>query len=120
MAHASTFGPVSHFGVSLAGFRPDATRRPDVPPARDCGPGLKAALAGAPAHPKDLEPAPRDAFTAGGWNRGSALAHLRLDADGAVVCEGGILGEDFNAHLREMGPPALLRLYLDYRDGVDV
>ena len=120
MSHASTFGPVSHFGASLAGFRPDAARRPDVPPARDRGPGLGASLAGAPAHPQDLEPAPRDAFTAGGWNRGPALAHLRLDDDGAVVCEGGELGEGFNVHLRAMGPDALLRLYRYYREGVDV
>ena len=120
MVHESTFGPVSHFGASLAGFRPGATRRPDVSPARDRGPGLEAASAGAAAHPKDLEPAPRDAFTAGGWNRGSALAHLRLDADGAVVCEGGELGEGFNAHLRDMGPQALLQLYRDFREGVDV
>ena len=120
MVHESTFGPVSFFGSALAGFRPHAARRPDVPPARDKGPGLEASLAGASAHPQDLEIAPREVFTAGGWNRGAALRHLQLGAEGTVKCEGGVLGDKFNAHLRRMSPEALLRLHRDYREGVDV
>ena len=56
---------------------------------------------------------------AGGWNRGSALAHLHLSEAGEVECSGGVLGESFNDHPRTLPPAELSRLHLDHAKGID-
>jgi hypothetical protein len=76
-------------------------------------------MGGAKAHPSQISVPPKAEFVAGGWNRNVALAHLRRNAEGGVMCEGGVLGESFNEYLQGMPPAELARLYEDYTDGVD-
>ena len=118
-AHDTTFRSAASWGERALKFQPGVGVRTAGPPQTDRGPGYHAAMGGAKAHPSQISVPPKDEFVAGGWNRNGALAHLRRDAKGGVVCEGGLLGESFNEYLRDMPPVELERLYEDYTDGID-
>ena len=115
----TTFRSAASWGARAAKFDPRAPLRANSPPQKTTGPGYHAAMGGASCHPAQIDLSPKDQFVAGGWNRGSALAHLRLDAAGEVECSGGVLGESFNDYLKTLPPAELHRLCLDYTEGID-
>ena len=74
---------------------------------------------GTSAHPNLIKGPPKTEVVAGGWNRGTALAHLRRGEEDQIVCEGGVLGEAFNDYLSSFPPDELGRLYKGYTEGID-
>ena len=118
-ARDTTFRSAASWGERALKFKPGVSVRAAGPPQTDEGPGYHAAMGGAKAHPSQVSVPAKDQFVAGGWNRNAALAHLRRDAEGRVLCEGGVLGETFNEYLRDMPPAELTRLHEDYTHGID-
>ena len=115
----TTFRSASSWGAHAAKFDPFAPARTPGLPQKNTGPGHHAAMGGASCHPSQVDLSPKDQFVVGGWNRGPALAHLRLDEHGEVECSGGVSGEPFNAYLKTLPPAELRRLHLDCAEGID-
>ena len=118
-AHDTTFRSATSWGERALKFQPGVGVRTVGPPQTDRGPGHHAAMGGAKAHPSQISVPPKDEFVAGGWNRNGALAHLRRDAEGGILCEGGVLGESFDECPHDTPPLELARLYEDFTDGID-
>jgi hypothetical protein len=115
----TTFRSAASWGARAAKFDPLVPLRTVSAPQKTTGPGHHAAMGGASCHPAQIDLSPKDQFVAGGWNRGAALAHLRLSEAGEVECSGGVLGESFNDYLKTLPPAELHRLCLDYTEGID-
>jgi hypothetical protein len=119
LAMANTaLSSVGDWGDRALAFNPQVAVQKVYAPATDTGPGYHAAMGGSPSHPRQVVPASKASFVAGGYNRGVALAHLHRDGVGNVECVGGVLGEGFNEHLRTRDQEDLGILLDDYRDGI--
>jgi hypothetical protein len=80
---------------------------------------LAAVLAGANASVQDVTMAADEAFQAGSFHTGPALAHCHV-RDGVVeLTGGGFLGSDFDAHLRGYDADTLCEIVKTYHDGFD-
>jgi len=115
----TTFRSPGSWGARAQSFLPTAVAREPGAPNVDLGPGYQRAMDGTSAHPNLIKVPPKTEFVAGGWNRGTALAHLRRGEEDQIVCEGGVLGEAFNDYLSSFPPDELGRLYKGYTEGVD-
>ena len=84
----TTFRSAASWGALAAKFDPLVSLRTVGVPQKNTGPGHHAAVGGASCQPAQIDLASKDQFVTGGWNRGSALAHLQLSE---VECSGGHL-----------------------------
>ena len=115
----TTFRSAASWGALAAKFDPLVSLRTVGVPQKNTGPGHHAAVGGASCQPAQIDLASKDQFVTGGWNRGSALAHLRLSQAGEVECSGGVLGGSFNDYLKTLPLAELKRLCLDHTEGID-
>jgi hypothetical protein len=100
----------------MRGTKPPAHR---PPPYVNHGPGLAAVLAGASASVADVRMVADDAFQAGSFHTGPALAHCHV-RHGVVELDGeGFLGPEFDAHLRGYDPSTLCEIVKTYHHGFD-